>query len=359
MLCDLLEQAVGDYTEKVQNFIIESNWAQLYGKNFNNEITNQDIAYALTARSLDMMKDFGDWFSKQVGLQQHGKWELKKDFFKIEEGRQVYLVPAGREINKVLWITPPTTQTSLWANYGGFSTAFGGGVMGQMGLGAASVFGGTNSGYGMGVGMWALPMADVAIMAADLSFKNQMIRSDLVYKVTAGPDGSHLIHLLSTPGSKLTFGAGGFPGMYSLKDCYVWYTYYDTATAEEADECARANAGDVILTPDRVQLSNIDYAFLNDPTKTIIRQLLIAKAKQTLGLVRGKFSGKVNIPQAEATMDYQMLNEQGKTEWDNTMKELTERLQRMKPSAILEEQAKIVETTMNIQKQIPLQIYAI
>ena len=78
-----------------------------------------------------------------------------------------------------------------------------------------------------------------------------------------------------------------------------------------------------------------------------------------IGLIRGKFSGKVNIPQAEATMDYQMLNEQGRTEWDNTMKELTERLQRMKPSAMLEEQAKILESTSNILKQTPLGIYVI
>ena len=58
-------------------------------------------------------------------------------------------------------------------------------------------------------------------------------------------------------------------------------------------------------------------------------------------------------------MDYQMLNEQGRTEWDNTMKELTERLQRMKPSAMLEEQAKILESTSNILKQTPLGIYVI
>ena len=39
--------------------------------------------------------------------------------------------------------------------------------------------------------------------------------------------------------------------------------------------------------------------------------------------------------------------------------DLTERLQRMKPSAILEEQAKILESTSNILKQTPLGIYVI
>ena len=344
-LCDLLEMCIEDYSEKVNNWLVECQWATLYGKN----VSNTDMAFALSTRTFDMMKDYSYWFSKQVGLQQEGPWELKKDFITIEKGKQVYVVPSGRTINKVMWVNPPVSQAALFANYGGIDIGLGGGYA-QLGGGA----------YGPVGGFFTAPASDIAYLATDLQYKNRLLRSDLTYKVTAGPNGTHLIHLMSTPGSRLSFNyMGGVGSMLGLVGCEVWYTYYDTATPEEEDECARANAGDVILTPDRVQLSNIDYAFLNDPTKTIIRQLLIAKAKQTLGLVRGKFSGKVNIPQAEATMDYQMLNEQGRTEWDNTMKELTERLQRMKPSAMLEEQAKILESTSNILKQAPLGIYVI
>ena len=141
-LCDLLEISVGNYAERVQNFIIENNWASLYGK----DMSNTDIAYALSVRTLDITKDYSQYFSKEVGLQQRGKWELKKDFIKLEAGKQVYVVPAGREINKVMWVTPPTTDAALWANYGGFGVTFGGGVTGQMGLGSATVFGGMVSG---------------------------------------------------------------------------------------------------------------------------------------------------------------------------------------------------------------------
>ena len=249
----------------------------------------------------------------------------------------------------ILQLITPTSQAALFANYGGIDIGFGGGY-GQLGGGA----------YGPVGGFYTAPAADVAYLATDLQYKNRLLRCDLTYKVTAGPNGTHLIHLMSTPGSPLSFGyVGGVGGGLGLVGCEVWYTYYDTNSAEEADECARANAGDVILTPDQVNLSTIDYAFLNDPTKTLVRQLLVAKAKQMLGLIRGKYSGKVNIPQAEMTMDYQMLSQQGKDEWDNTMKELTERLQRMRPSALLEEQAKIMESTLNIQKNIPLHIYPI
>lgn len=355
-LCDLLELAIGDYAQVVQNFIIENNWASLFGKKTGLEMSNQEIAFALSMRTLDMTKDYASWFSKQVGLQQHGSYELKKDFIKLEKGKQVYVVPAGREINKVMWVAPPTTDQSLFANYGGFGVSFGGGVMGQMGLGAATAFGGTGSAYGMGAGIWAMPAYDVALMATDLSYKQQLLRSDLVYKVTAGPDGTHLIHLLSTPGSRLTFGAGGL-NMYPLNGCYLWYTYYDT-TPDNVDECRRQNQ-DVILSPDQVPLDEMDYSYFNAPTKALIRQLLIAHAAETLSLIRGKFSGQVGMINNQLVMDYTQLMTLADKIKDRAMTELTERLQRMTPYETMKKQAELVQSMKEVQKGTPLGIYKI
>ena len=355
-LCDLLELAIGDYAQVVQNFIIESNWATLFGKKTGLEMSNQEIAFALSMRTLDMTKDYASWFSKQVGLQQHGSYELKKDFIKLEKGKQVYVVPAGREINKVMWVAPPTTDQSLFANYGGFGVSFGGGVMGQMGLGAATAFGGTGSAYGMGAGIWAMPAYDVALMATDLSYKQQLLRSDLVYKVTAGPDGTHLIHLLSTPGSRLTFGAGGL-NMYPLNGCYLWYTYYDT-TPDNVDECRRQNQ-DVILSPDQVPLDEMDYSYFNAPTKALIRQLLIAHAAETLSLIRGKFSGQVGMINNQLVMDYAQLMTLADKIKDRAMTELKERLQRMTPYETMKKQAELVQSMKEVQKGTPLGIYKI
>lgn len=351
-LCDLLEISVGNYAEKVQNFIIENNWANLYGKN----MSNTDIAYALSVRTLDITKDYSQYFSKEVGLQQRGKWELKKDFIKLEAGKQVYVVPAGREINKVMWVTPPTTDAALWANYGGFGVTFGGGVTGQMGLGSATVFGGMGSAYGMGAGLWALPLADVSTMAADLSAKQQYFRCDLTYKVTAGPNGTHLIHLMSTPGSKLTFGTGGI-NQYSLHNCTVWYTYYDV-NPSNVDDCRKEN-DDILLTPDQVPLDELDYTMLNSPTKVIVRQLLIAEAAETLGLIRGTFSGNVSMISNSLTLDYNMYINMGQREKENAMKSLEERLQRMNPYEVMKRQAELVDSMIQAKKGTPLPIMVI
>ena len=101
-LCALLETVIGDYAEKVQNWIIQANWLNFQGKPFQWLQNPQDLAHMFTMRQLDFSKDFSYWFSKEVGLQQRGHFELKKDFFQVEHGKQTYLVPAGREINKVL-----------------------------------------------------------------------------------------------------------------------------------------------------------------------------------------------------------------------------------------------------------------
>lgn len=350
-MCRLLKYAIGDYAQYVQSFVIENNWATLYGKN----LTNTDIAFALSVRTLDMAKDYSYYFSKEVGLQNGGPWELKKDFIKLEKGKQVYVIPAGRTINKVLWITPPTTDQALFANYGGFGVSFGGGVVGQMGLGAATAFGGI-SGYGMGAGLWALPAYDVSLMAADLKTKNQLFRSDLVYKVTAGPNGTHLLHLMSTPGSKLTFGAGGV-NMYPLQNCYCWYTYYDTNSGNEED-CMKQNP-DVLLTPDQVPLSKMDYSLFNEPTKALIRQLLTGHASETLSFIRGKFSGNVSMLNNPLTMDYAQFMTYGQRERDNALNSLKERLERLSPYYTMQKQAELVDNSIKTLKGTPLGLYII
>lgn len=346
-LCDLLKISIEDYSEKVQNEIIMNNWCGFYGKNVSNA---QELMYAFMTRSLDLTKQYSYWFSKQVGLQQEGPWELKKDFITIEPGKQVYIIPSGRTVNKVMYVNPPMTDTALFANY------MGGGVGFMPGLGQI----GAGYGYGGGLGgFYTTQAADVAYMAADLNFKSRLFRGDLTYKITAGPDGTHLLHLISTPGSKLSFGfAGTMNGGIGLIGCEVWYTYYDTSDGSE-DECMEYHANDVILSPDQVPMDKMEYAFLNEPAKVTVRQLLIAKAKQTLGLVRGKFSGKVNIPQAEMTMDYQMLLQQGKEEYDATIDALMKRLERMRPVNMIEEQAKLMENNVKLQQYTPLGIYSI
>ena len=332
-LCTALDLAIENYSMYVQDWLIENQWQSLYGRN----ITTTDMAFALSVRSLDYVQQSTYAYSKQVGLQANGPWELKKDYVELEAGRQVYQIPAGREINEVLWITPPATSQALLANYGAIDYGFGGGF--------AQVGGGTDTG-GPGfsrMGYYIAPAFDILLTAADMNLKNRIVRSELVYKITAGPNGTKLLHLLSTPGSKFSFGQGigGVGSSINMTGCQVWYFYYDT-NPENKDACLKDNP-DIIKMPNQVPLSKLDYMDFNEPTKTLIRQLFFAEAKKMLGRVRGKFGGIVGPPEAERTMDYETLISEGNEERKEALERLEARLQRLTSSAILERAASEAE----------------
>ena len=113
---------------------------------------------------------------------------------------------------------------------------------------------------------------------------------------------------------------------------------------------------DVILSPDQIPLSKIDFGYLNEPTKVIVRKIFTAKAKQTLAQVRGKHSGKLSIMDAEVTLDYQMLLTQAEKEYDAVMKELEERLVRMSPVEQMKKQAELVDSTLKVLSGKPMKM---
>lgn len=334
-LCTLLEIAIEDYAQYVQEWLIEHQWQSLLGIN----ISTTDMAFAISVRSQDFVSQYTYAYSKQVGLQANGPWELKKDFVTLESGRQVYQIPAGREVNEVLWLTPTSISQALLANYGGIDYGFGGGFA-QMGGGYGTA--GTGTGGGRS-GYYIAPAFDILLTAADMNLKNRIIRSELVYKITAGPDGTKLLHLLSTPGSKLSFGQniGGVGSTINLTGCQVWYFYYDTTNAN-VDRC-RLDNPDIIKLPNEVPLSKLNYATFNEPTKTLVRQLFMAEAKRALGRVRGKFGGIVGPPEAERTMDYETLISEGNEERKAVLERLDARLIRLSSTSQLERSANEAE----------------
>jgi hypothetical protein len=350
-MCSLLETSIEDYAQRVQDWLVENQWSSLLG----NEASKLDIAFALTTRSLDFESNFSYAYSKQVGLQQRGPWELKKDYVVIERNKQVYQIPAGREINEILWITPNSTDHALYSFAGFGDYGFGGGF-GQV------PYAGWGQGGGLGNGgFYVAPAFDVLLRAADFSLKSKLLRSELTYKVTAGPNGTRLLHLMPIPGSRLSFAAGGLVGgQIGLAGTKVWYHYYDTAdmTDEEVENCLNENE-DIIKLPNEVPLSKLQYSDLNEPTRVWVRRYLTALFKEALGRVRGKFSGALKVPEAELTMDYDSLLNEGQEEQKSLLEELDGRLERLSNVKQLENKASEAE---NLNKSLgyrPLGLFVI
>lgn len=351
-MCSLLEICIGDYSEKVHNWIIQSNWLNFQGKSINYLQSPQDLAHSFTLQNLDFSKDYSYWFSKEVGLQSNGPYELHKDYFEVKKGQQCYIIPAGRQINKVMYYTPSTTKAALYGAMGGIDTGIGGGYA-QLG----------NIGMGMGTyGFFIGSMYDVALTAADLKYKNNMFRGDLSYKITAGPNGTHIVHLMSVPGSPNTFSGVAADDTYGwnrFSGGFVWYTYYNTEgmNDSEIDQCRIDNKSDILITPDEVPLSKMRYEFMNEPTKNTIRQLLVAEVAHTISLIRGYASGTIQIPNAQMQLDYQMFAEYGRNEKERVLNELKERLESMLPWNYIKNVADMTDSQMTILNKKPMGMY--
>ncbi len=327
MLSTLTEISIEDYSSYVNDWLIESQWSSLYGVN----ISNTDLTKAFTTRGQDYEKSFTYAYSKAVGLQAGGDWELKKDYVEIMSGQQVYEIPSGREINEVLWITPPTIDNALFSSYGFGDYGFGGGF--------AQLPGG-GGGFGGG-GFYVAPAFDSLMRDADYDLKQRIISGDLVYKITAGPNGTKLLHLLPPPGSRVNFGGGITEG--SLTGAKVWYHYYETNSEEERQRCLNDNK-DIVKLPSDVPIDVVDYSNLNTPAKQWVREYLTAKSMEVLGRVRGKFGGSLGVTDSEVTMDYESLLSEATSIKEKLVERLMNRLERLMPDKMLERKASEAES---------------
>ena len=311
-----MELALSEYEQYVSDWLIESQWSALAGL----DLDTQSLSRAFTTRSLDYETQYTHSYSKIVGLQAGGNWELKKDYFALTGGTQVYEIPAGREINELLWFTRAELNDSF---VDPFMAGFGGlGGMGIGGMGGFAQMGNAGS-------YFMMPAFDLLLRMQDRSMKNRLIGGDLTYRITAGPEGKKLVHLYNVPGGKFDFGS------IAQKNYNVWYWYYDTM---DRDTCLKDNK-DVIKLPSDVETEPLMWESLNKPAQNWVRKYLIAYAKEGLGRIWGKFSGDLQVPDSTVKLDYSSLITEGKDEKSKLVEELMNRLERLRPDKLLERKA--------------------
>jgi hypothetical protein len=332
----ILEFSIGDYAQYVQDWLIESQWTSLYNLN----LDTQSLSRAFVTKSLDYENRYAQAYSKIVGLQSSplGDWELKKDYITLVPNQQIYEIPAGREINELLWFTPATLNNVLFDPW-----SFG--ALGGTGIGGPGGFaqmGGSGS-------YFMMPAFDMLLRMQEINIQRRIIGGDLTYRITGLPNGKKAIHLMQTPGGKFDFGNA------SLNHHQVWYWYYDVGP-QDRDACLAANP-DIIKLPSDVPMNSIGWVDLNDPAQQWVRRYFVASCKETLSKVRGKYSGNLKTPDSELTMDYATLATEGKDEKTKLIEELIGadgRLTRLRPEKIMEREALIAE---NLNKQMKFRAF--
>jgi hypothetical protein len=315
-----LELSISEYEQYVSDWLIESQWSSLLGLN----LDTQSLSRAFTTRSVDYETQFTYAYSKIVGLQAGGESELKKDYFELVAGQQMYEIPAGREINELLWFSRATLTDSIVDPFiGGF------GGLGGVGFGG---FGGMAQ-MGNAGSYFMMPAFDMLLRMGDRSIKNRLIGGDLTYRITAGPEGKKYIHLYNVPGGKYDFGA------IQKNNFQVWYWFYDTM---DRDTCLEKNK-DIVKLPSDVMTEQLTWDKLNKPSQNWVRKYLIAYSKEGLGRIWGKFSGDLQVPDSTIKLDYSSLITEGKDEKQKLIEELMQRLERLRPDKMIERKANEAE----------------
>ncbi len=102
-----------------------------------------------------------------------------------------------------------------------------------------------------------------------------------------------------------------------------------------------------------VPFGSIKYAGINSMSRTWIRQYTLALSKETLGLIRSKFSS-VPIPGSDVQLNGNDLISQGREDRQRLSESLSETLDKLTYQKLLEADAAQSETMMNILKRVPV-----
>lgn len=329
MMDSFLEMALEDYSSIQHEWLIHQQWVTLQGL----DINKTDFTLAFSTQSNEFMRKFTYAYSKQVGLGTSApageKWHLKKDFIVVSANTQVYTIPANREVNEVLWTTPPNIDQGLVDPFG------------------ASNFTSMNLGWSyLGrPASYVQPTYSLLLAAQDRDLKKRILQSELTYRITGGPNGTKLLYLYPIPGGPNEI-AGHF-GKH-LEGSYVWYFYYDT-TDESREKCLEDNDDTIKLSSD-VPINTLTWGDLNSMATAHVRDLFIARCKIVEGGIRGYNSGEVGVMEKTITMDYRHLLDEGEKLKDDTILKINEALMKLSLVQLTDDRARIAEN-VNRERQ--------
>lgn len=323
MMDSYLEMVIEDYSSILNKWLIEQQWIGLEGL----DRENSDFLSAFSTKSNKYMESFTYAYSKQVGLgtnapAEHG-WELKRDFIVTNEYTQHYIIPKGREVNEVLWETPPPIDGGLVDPFA--LNAWSAGMMGMSYLGRPALY--------------VQPTFSTLLSAQDRRMKQRVLQSILTYRITGLATGEKMLHLYPMPNDRHEIAASWGKHYAGRK---VWYWYYDTENESERDKCLEEN-DDVVRLPSDPPTKVLQWSNLNDVARQQIRNLLIAKVKMVIGGIRGFYTGELGVAEKQLTMDYRHLLDEGAKLKEETEKFILEQLENISQVNLTEKRANIAE----------------
>ena len=181
---------------------------------------------------------------------------------------------------------------------------------------------------------YVLPVFEDLLRASQLDISNRVRRSNYSYKL----HGQNL-RIFPKPSSDN-------PTNLFIKFSFPADPYKPSLPYEDVSIDGVSNLSNV-------PFGNIKYSHINQMSRQWIRQYTFALCKETLGLVRSKFSS-VPIPGSDVQMNGSDLVSQGREDKQRLLDSLSATIEKLTYQKLLEADAAQADSMMNILKKIPI-----
>lgn len=338
-------RAIREYSHYINNWFLENRLSQMLG--LPKEI---DFTLKYVSQTFSLEKTFTQGFSEQVGMGINSTRELKTDAIILTGGTQNYVIPAGREVNEVLWFTPS------------YINIYGLDVFANSNI-AYSEFGASFAGQSL---YSVMPVYDTLLTAQAAELRNKIRAAEFSYRIVGGPNGTKILSLYPVPRSNNdTYGNIG-----SYTPGTVFYRYYDvigvggnssysgTSANPTFTATTEVQGNGLVSGPSDARLDYLNYAGMNSTSQYWVQKFAMAYAMRTLGLsIRGKFSGTLPIPDAELTLNSADLLATSNDDLTKLREELKLELEKLNYKSLLENNALMQENINKTLTYIPLGIF--
>jgi len=331
------EEAVTIYGNELYAFQTRDNYLSLEGAPTSVDV-NDDIITPTFSTIVRLSQQYGE----EAGVGGNVNW--LKGRLPLTPGQQRYDlaqwaedegIVGGIEIKNVYYQAPPAVSQL-------YSPAL---LAGQGGLGGVPAAGLYGFGYGSAAYLM-MPTSFTMQNIQAIEMQNQVTLSNYSFNII-----NNIISVFPVPGTG-AFGEDGFEGGLD----YGIYLVFDFIKIQDRIDAAFSDGTNKISNTSNVPYVNPVYSKINSVGRMWIFEYTLAKAKEVLGYVRGKYA-TVPIPGAEVTLNQQDLLSAATAEKEALITRLREYFDQTSRQALLERrQAESVARVAEIN-QVPMTIF--
>lgn len=328
----LLRRATKTYLKEIYNWQVVNQFANILGSSATQDFTNRFVR-----DNTIMAQRYANWFASMARV--GGKTEWKKDYFVLENGRQIYNLanesgepyePGTRKIHRIMWVSNPPvvgardlsrdySQQNLW-NFGQSGLSYNNqnlSVLGQM--------------------------FDIVLLTQSLKVRNKMLFSEFSYNISGD-----IVELVPMAGGSLNS---------VLNEMRVYYYYFDEADLQSL-EGSEGEANALIANPSQVGISFLKFSSLNDPAKAWIEEYTLALAKYTWASKLRHIKKTINEEKAyEIEFDYDSLLQEHQTDKEALIQELRDFLGKLDQDVLMQKKTEMVENAAKTNRFHPRKFF--